>query len=106
MSKGDISTVNDEHRLPVQLRPADLRRHEVPREQETHPQRLGGQEHPRLLEESGQSFGLRSLQSPRSREGLLPDQLQCQSQVAHSMVRIILFNLDLAVTLFLPIQIN
>ena len=88
MPEGDIASDDDEHRLLVQLRAADLRRHEVPREQAAHPPRLGRQKHSRLLEKSCQSFGLRSLESPRRREGLLPDQLQRQSQVAHCLVRL------------------
>ena len=87
MSEGDVVAVNDEHRLPVQLRSADLRRHEVPGEQAAHPPGPGRPKHSRFLEKSRQSFGLRSLESPRRREGLLPDQLQRQPQVAHRMVR-------------------
>ena len=78
MPQGDIPSINAEHHLPFQLRPADLRRHEVPRKQEADPQRSRGEKHSRLLKKSCQSFGFRVVESPWSRQGLLPDQLQRQ----------------------------
>ncbi len=76
-----------EHRLSVKLRSTNLRRNEIPRNDEAHPSGPGCQKHSRLFEKYRQSLRLWVVQGPRGRKGLLPDQFQCKFEAAHCLVR-------------------
>ncbi len=87
MSERTVPAFNVKYRLFVKFRSTNLRGNEVSREYAPNPSRFGRPKHSRLFKKSCQSFRFRIVQSPRCRQGLLPDQLQRESQAADCMVR-------------------